>query len=225
MAQTKKEEPIVNIEGVYTKADSFFHENKKGLYIVIAGIALLFAGYFGYNYYMDGRNEEAAEMIWKAEYYFEVDSIDKAMKGDNTYVGFEYIASEYSGTKTGKLAEYYLGICAMKKGEYQAAINHLEKCDFDDEIVGAIAKGSIGDAYIELGNVEEGIKYFDKAVSHSDNNFTSPIYLLKAGLAYEKMGNYNKALEAYATIKDKFPNSVEGRDIEKYIAKAESFKK
>ncbi len=225
MADVNKEETIVDIQGVYSKADSFLHNNKNVIYGVIAAIVLVVAGVFGYNYYQSGQNDEAAELIWKAEYYFEVDSLDKAIKGDGAYVGFENIASSYSGTKTGNLAEYYLGICYLQKGEFQNAIDHLQKCDLDDQVVGAIAKGSIGDAYVELGNTEEGIKYFEKAVSHSDNNFTSPIYLLKAGLAYEKLSNYNKALELYTNIKDKYPNSVEGRDIEKYIAKAETFKK
>lgn len=225
MAEVKKEETIVDIQGVYSKADSFLHNNKNGIYGGIAAIVLIVCGVFGYKYYQNTQNEEAAELIWKAEYYFEVDSLNKAINGDGAYLGFQSIADNYSGTKTGNLAEYYLGICYMQKGEFQAAIDHLEKCKLDDEVVGAIAKGSIGDAYVELGNTEEGIKYFEKAVSHSENNFTSPIYLLKAGLAYEKLGNWTKALEVYNNIKDNFPNSVEGRDIDKYIAKAESFKK
>ncbi|MES2627798.1 MAG: tetratricopeptide repeat protein [Bacteroidota bacterium] len=225
MAEINKEETIVNIQGAYAKADNFLHNNKKGIYGGIAAVVLLVGGFLGYKYYQTTQNDEAAELIWKAEYFFEVDSLDKAINGGEGYLGFQTIASNYGGTKTGNLAEYYLGICYMQKGEFQAAIDHLEKCDLDDEVVGAIAKGSIGDAYVELGNTQEGIKFFEKAAKHSENNFTSPIYMLKAGLAYEKLGDWNKALELYSDIRDNYPNSAEGRDIEKYIAKAESLKK
>lgn len=225
MADVKKEETIVDIQGAYSKADNFLHNNSKMIYGVIGAAVLIVAGVFGYKYYQGTQNEEAAELIWKAEYYFETDSLDKAINGDGVYLGFQAIANSYGGTKTGNLAEYYLGVCYMQKGEFQAAIDHLEKCNLDDEVVGAIAKGSIGDAYVELGNTEEGIKHFEEAIAHSNNNYTSPIYLLKAGLAYEKLNNYNKALEVYTTIRDNYPNSVEGRDIDKYIARAETFKK
>ncbi len=225
MSEIKKDETILDIQGAYAKADNFLNNNRKGLYGVVGGLVLVVGGLLGYNYYTDSQNDEAAELIWKAEYYFEADSLDKAINGDGNFLGFKYIADNYGATKTGHLAEYYLGICYFQKGEYQAAIEHLENCNLEDEVVGAIAKGSIGDAYVELGKTQEGIEYFEKAVKHSKNNFTSPIYLLKAGLAYEKLGDFNKALETYNTIKDNYPNSVEGRDIDKYIAKAESFKK
>ncbi len=225
MAELNKEETIVDISGVYSKTDNFLHNNKKGIYGGIAAVVLIVAGAIGYNMYQSSQNDEAAELIWKAEYYFEVDSLDKAIKGDGAYAGFATIADNYSGTKTGNLAEYYLGTCYMQKGEFQNAIDHLEKCNLDDEVVSSIAKGSIGDAYVELGNTEKGIEYFEKAVANSDNNYTSPIYLMKAGLAYEKMNNWAKALESYNHIKDNFPNSMEARDIDKFIAKAESLKK
>jgi len=225
MAEIKKDETILDIQGAYSKADHFLKNNRNGLYGVMGALVLVIGGLFAYNFYVDSQNEEAAQLIWKAEYYFETDSLDKAINGDGNYMGFKYIADNYGSTKTGRLAEYYLGICYYQKGEFQAAIDHLENCKLEDEVVGAIAKGAIGDAYVELGKTQEGIEYFEKAVAHSKNNFTSPIYLLKAGLAYEKLGDYTKALETYNTIKDNYPNSVEGRDIDKYIAKAESFKK
>lgn len=225
MAEIKKDETILDIQGAYSKADDFLKNNRNGLYAVLGGLVLLIGGLIGYNYYTSTQNDEAAQLIWKAEYYFEVDSLDKAINGDGAYLGFKYIADNYGSTKTGRLAEYYLGICYYQKGDYQAAIDHLENCQLDDEVVGAIAKGAIGDAYVELGKTQEGIEYFEKAVAHSKNNFTSPIYLMKAGLAYEKVGDFTKALEAYNNIKDNYPNSVEGRDVDKYIAKAELMKK
>ncbi|HEX4888446.1 MAG TPA: tetratricopeptide repeat protein [Luteibaculaceae bacterium] len=225
MATPKNEETIVDVQQAYAKADHFFNNNRKAFLVAGGAVLAVVLGIFGFNYYSASQNDEAKELIWKAEYYFEKDSLDKAIKGDGQYLGFEYIANNYGSTKTGQLAEYYLGLCFMAKGEFQTAIEHLEKCDFNDEVIGAIAKGNIGDAYVELGNVEKGISYFEEAAEHSENSFTCPLYLQKAALAYEKLGKYDEAIKAYTRIKEEFPNSAEGREVEKYIARAESFKK
>ena len=42
-------------------------------------------------------------------------------------------------------------------------------------------------------------------------------YLLKAAVACEEVGDKGKALKLYETIKDKYPQSIEGYDIDKYI--------
>ncbi len=225
MAENNSTEPIVDIQQTFSKADSFFENNKKPLLTLLLAVLVFVGGYVAYTYYLTGQNQEASELIWKAEYYFEVDSLDKAINGDGNYAGFQTIADNYSGTKTGELAEYYLGVAYLNKGEFQKAIDHLEKCSLDDQIVGAIAKGATGDAYVELGNLEKGLSNFDAAISHSDNNFTAPIYLMKKANVLEKQNNWKGALDAYNIIKQKYSNTTEGREIEKYIARAESFVK
>jgi len=37
----------------------------------------------------------------------------------------------------------------------------------------------------------------------------------------EEKGNYNGALEKYTIIKDKYPQTIEGYDIDKYISRLE----
>jgi tetratricopeptide (TPR) repeat protein len=53
----------------------------------------------------------------------------------------------------------------------------------------------------------------------ADNSFHSPIYLMKAGIIYESEGKYEDALKLYEKIQDKYPESNEGRSIEKNIAR------
>ena len=48
-----------------------------------------------------------------AEIYFEKDSFNLALNGDLNSAGFIDIADDYSSTKTGKLANYYAGICYL----------------------------------------------------------------------------------------------------------------
>jgi len=127
---------------------------------------------------------------------------------------------EYGITKSANLAKYYAGICYYKLGEYEDAIEQLKKFDSDDIMVATIALGAIGDAYVELGEIDEGIEYYLKAAERKPNDFTSSLFLKKAGLMYEEQGNFKKALEAYEKIEKEFPRSEESRDIEKFITSA-----
>ena len=213
-------------EEVYSRTEHFIHDNRQILLGVIGGILLIVAVYFLYqNLYLEPLEAEAQEEMFMAEKYFAQDSLNKAVYGDGAYLGFINIADDYSATKAGNLANYYLGISFLRMGEYQAAIDALDDFSSDDKIVSTIAIGAIGDAYMELGDVNRAADYYEDAALRNDNEFTSPVYLLKAARAYEHAGNYNKALEYYQQIKKNYKSTPEGTDIDKYIARAEAFVK
>ena len=79
----------------------------------------------------------------------------------------------------------------------------------------------MGDAYMELDKVAEAAKAYENAAANA-NTFTSPFYLLRAGMAYEMVGNYQKAIDTYKRIKAEYPNSNEAFSIEKYIGRAQA---
>lgn len=219
-----EEDVIVDVQEVYSKTEHFLEDNKKPLTYVMVLIFVVFGGYYAYkNLYKAPLEKEAAELIWKAEYYMEIDSLDKAIEGDGNYFGLDYIAEEYSGTKSGNLAEYYLGTCYMKKGEYQIALDYLSGVSFEDEALGAVAFGAAGDACVELGDYSKAVSYFKKAIAHSANGYTAPLYLMKEALVNEELGDYDAALDNYERIQKEFPNSSQARDIEKYIARASAY--
>lgn len=222
MAKKKntEDETIVDVQKVYSKTEQYVEDNSKVLLIIGGIIVLLFVGYFAVTrLYLFPKNEEGMELLWKAEYWFEVDSMQRALEGDESYYGFEYIANEYSSTQAGELAAYYSGIIYYNMGDYQRAISYLEQADLSDHMLGAVSRGTIGDAYVELGNLGKAVGYFEKAVSHSDNPLTAPVYLKKAALVYEDQGDFDKALANYKKIKEKFPTSNEARNIDSYIAR------
>lgn len=222
MAKKKNqgEETIVDVQKAYSKTEQYVEDNSKVILIIGAIIVVLFAGYFAVTrLYLFPKSEEGMELLWKAEYWFEIDSLEKALVGNESYYGFEYIADEYSSTQAGELAAYYSGIIYLEMGDYERAISYLKKTSFKDEMLGAVAQGAMGDAYIELGNIGEGLKHFERAANHSDNPLTTPVYLKKAALVYEDKGQADKALTNYKKIKDKYPNSAEARNIDSYIAR------
>ena len=104
-------------------------------------------------------------------------------------------------------------------GQYQEAINYLEAFSSNDKMVGPVATGAIGNCYMELGNTETALDYYKKASNQNKNDFTGPMFRLKAGFAAEKLGQNDVALNLYKSIKTDFPGSQESRNVEKYIAR------
>lgn len=223
MAQEIKDEPIVDVEQAFSKTELYIEQNKKSLMIISFVIIALVGGYFAYKYwYVAGEETKARSEIFKAEDYFGKDSLNKAMNGDGVALGFTQIVDEYSITPSGNLAEYYLGICYLKKGQYEDAITHLKEFNGTDQIVGPQATGAIGDAYMELGKTDEAITFYLKAAEQNTNNFTTPIFLKKAAMANENKANYADAVKLYERIKNEFAETTEGKDMEKYISHAKT---
>jgi tetratricopeptide (TPR) repeat protein len=163
--------------------------------------------------------KEAHGQMFVAEQYFEKDSFNIALNGDGNNWGFLKIIDEYGATKAANLAHYYAGICYLQTGKFQKAIDQLEDFSSGDKLVGPISEGAKGDAYLELGNKDKALKCYLKAANKKENEFVSPIYLLKAASVSEALGDYKQALGLYQDIKEKFPKSYEGRQVEKNIAK------
>lgn len=211
---------LETVENALSKTEQYIEENQKSLTIIIVAIAVIVAVYLGYKrFYLAPAEKNAQEEMFMAEKYFEIDSFQLALEGDGSYLGFLDIIDEYGVTKSANLAYYYAGICYLQTGEYEEAIKHLKKFDANDVLVSTVALGAIGDAYVELGDLEEGASFFIKAADKKKNNFTSPIYLKKAGLVFEELEDYKKALDTYEKIQKQYPKSEEAADIEKYITK------
>lgn len=221
--EIRGDQRLENIEESLTKTEQFIIHNQKSISIVVGVIVVIILGYFGFQrYYQQPKTKEAQEQMFMAQKYFASDSLDKALYGDGNSLGFIDIADEYSFTKPGNLANYYAGISFLKKGEYNQAIEYLGDFDSDDQIVGPMAIGATGDAYLELGENEKAASYYIDAADEEDNDFTSPLFLFKAGQVYEIMNDYDAAIDVYTRIKEDYARSNEGRIIDKYIARAET---
>ena len=222
----KTEERIEKVEQAFSRTEIFFEKNQKIILIVVGVIVVIILGFFGFKrFYLAPRETEAQGQMFMAEKYFEMDSINKALNGDGNYLGFLDIIDQYGITKCANLSHYYAGICYLKKGEFEKAIEQLKKFSSNDQFIGPMASMAIGDAYMELKQVDEAIDYYLKGADKKKNEFITPVILMKAGWAYEEIGKYDQALKVYKRIKEEYPRSNEGREILKYIAKMEGLLK
>jgi tetratricopeptide (TPR) repeat protein len=222
MAKHKKDEnpsTISSVEETLTRTEQYLEENYKTLLIGLAAIVLLVGLGWLAKIYLNKRNDEAQSQMFQAEKYLEIDSLKLALNGDGNYLGFLDIAKDYKFTNSGNLARYCAGICYLHLGNYNEAIDFLNKYSKKDKVIGSLAIGATGDAYVELGNVEKGVSKYIEAADYAKNSFNSPIFLMKAAEIYESTGKYQEALNLYERIQNKYPESTEGTTIEKNIAR------
>lgn len=211
------------IEERLTDFESWVNANRKILSYVVGGIVGLIVLYLAVSrFYLAPRNEEANNQMFMAQQWFGMDSLRLALDGDGNYPGFLQIISDYRWTDAANLAHYYAGVSYLRLGSFQEAIDHLKKFKGRDKIVSAMAYGAMGDAYSELGDFDKAVSYYKKAAYHHENELITPVYLKRAGMLLEKTGRPQEALKLYEAVRAQFPNSVEGREMDKYIGRVEA---
>ena len=209
------------VEERVSAVDNFFKEHGKLIWgcaialIVIGAVSLCYQ-----KFYLQPKKAEAAAQLYPAENNFAAGEYDLALNGDGNVLGFAQVIDEY-GSKAGAAVYFYAGVCELQLGNYAEALGYLKKYDGKDAILAARALGCQGDAYVGLEKLNDALSCFDKAAAKADNMFAAT-YLLKAGVVCEELGNPAKAVAYYKKIKDQYPQSMEGYDIDKYISRIEN---
>lgn len=213
-----------------SRSEQWVSRNQNYILGAIAVIAVVVLGYLAYNQFVQNpREESAANELYYPQQYFEQalnatsrDSLyNLALNGAEGKYGFLDIIEEYSGTKAANLASYAAGMAYLNMQQYEQAIVHLENFTSDDAMLGALAKGGIGDAFMQLGQPEEALTYYEQAFKHNENNFTTPKFLYKAGITAVELGMNEKALTYFRRIKEEFPDAAEAATIDVFIGMAQ----
>ncbi|MDL2282278.1 tetratricopeptide repeat protein [Parabacteroides sp. OttesenSCG-928-G06] len=229
MATNKKkgDHKEVEVGEIVSRSEQFIEKYSKHLMYGVLAVAVVVALVLGVRHgYLIPREKKANTALFKGEQYFARDSFAIALHGNGAdYDGFEGILKEYGSTKAGNLAKAYAGICYFHLGENDAAMKNLKGFSAKDNMISPAVTGLVGDCYVNMGQVKEAIPYFEKAAKQANNPVVSPSYLKKAGIAYESLGQSSEAIKAYTTIKEKYFNSMEAADIDKYITRASELKK
>jgi tetratricopeptide (TPR) repeat protein len=214
-------ESVLEPKKTAANLEHWIKENSKKVGIALAVVILIPLGYLGYKKFILQPKEDAAyAAMFFAEQNFAEENYEAALNGNEEFSGFLSIIDEYGNTKAGNLARYYAGICYLRTAQYEQAIEQLENFSSDDILVSSVAFGALGDAYRETGNAEMAVSNYEKAANKNPNNFTSPIYLKKAGMTYEDdLNDLKKALACFERIEYEFPMSREGQEAMKYITR------
>ncbi len=199
-----------------TKAEAFFEKNKKGIIIaVVAIIAVIVCAILANTYYFEPRQQEASTELAKSQELFQQEQYDKAL------TGFQKVASDYSSTDAGNLAQLYIGLCQANLGKWQEAVDALESFSGkDDAMISPAAEGALGNAYANLNQLDKAVEHLKKAAELADNNALSPNFLIQAGEILESQGKKDEALKLYQQVKEKYFNSMQYQVIDAFIERA-----
>ena len=227
MAEQKNQNEHLNVEDALTQSEAFLVKYKNAIIGGVVAVIIIVAGFIMYkNLYAEPREEKAQAALFKGQEYFEQDAFEQALNGDSIgYTGFLKVADEYSGTKAANLAKAYAGICYAQLGKYEEAVKMLDSFNGKDQMVAPAILGAAGNCYAQLGQLDKAASTLMSAADKADNNTLSPIFLMQAGEILVKQGKYDDAVDAYTKIKDKYFQSYQAMDIDKYIEQAKLMKK
>jgi TolA-binding protein len=229
--QSKTAEVFNTLDESASKSEQWVEKNQRFIIIGLISLTVIIIGYLAYNkYILEPKEIEAADELAFPKKYFEqaqtttvaVDSLyNLSLNGADGKYGLIDIADQYSNTKAGNLAKYMSGIAYLKTGDYESAIQYLSDFRSDDEMLGSLALGNIGDAFSEINQLEDALKYYIEAANFKDNNFTTPLFLFKAGNIAMELNNYDIAEEFFVRIKNQYSKSEEAKNINVFIQRAE----
>lgn len=213
-----------------SRSEEWVSKNQNYILGIIGVVAIAVLGYLAYNQFVQKPKETSAanEMYYPQQYFDQAlaattakDSLfTLALEGAEGKYGFLDIIEEYNGTKAANLANYSAGMSYLNMNKYEDAIIYLEDFKSDDDILGALAKGGLGDAFMQLNQPADALGYYEAAAAHSNNGYTTPKFLHKAGVTALEMGENSKALDYFQRIKDEFKDSDAARNIEAFIGMA-----
>ena len=218
MATKESKEKTEAVVEAVSKTDLFFKENKNLIIGVAVAAVLVAFGIFAFQkWYYQPKAREAQQQLYPAEMAFKAESWETALNGDGNNLGIAQVIEDY-GKATPAAAWFEAGICELQLGNFESAIDYLKNYKGKDAILKARSISCMGDAYVGLEDYAKALDCFVKAAGVIDNIYAAA-YLLKAGVTAEQLGKNEEALKYYTTIKEQYPQSMEGYDIDKYISR------
>ena len=215
--ETQQEQVATTVNGV----EEFFKNNQKWIEWALIVLLLIIFGFFALNrWVITPAKVEAQGQMFPAEQAFRNGNFETALNGDGNALGFNDIIDNY-GKRAGKAVYLYAGLCNLQLGNNEEAVAQLKKYNVKDKVMQARAHCAMGDAYSNMQDYANALASYKKAASMGDNELTAG-YLLKAALVSEELGDTDGALKLYKEIEAKYPQTLEGYDIEKYISRIEN---
>ena len=207
-----------------SKTENFVNKYQNYIIGSILSVLILFSIYYAYDkFVIQPKTVESNIEIFTAQKYFEMamtseenkDSLfNLSLNGADGKYGFLDIIENYSGTDAANISYYSAGMAYYNLKKYSESIELLENFSSNDEILQSLSYSTIGDSFVQLNQFEDGLSYYETALSYSNNSFIKPIILLKAGDLSKDLDKFSKAEKFYKEIKVDFPKSNEANLID-----------
>lgn len=199
------EETLTKLE----KAELWIKDNQKAITICCCTtVAVIALGLLYYFFLFLPKKQEAAAKLAAAVTAVEAGDYQGALYGNEQFEGLEQVISKY-GSKNGSAAYLYAAAAALKvvPADADAALEYLAKFKTKDNLLKARATALKGDALCCKGELEQAIACYEQAAEVA-GGLNGVEYTFKAGNTYEILGQNDKALETYKSIKEQFPTDI-----------------
>ncbi len=229
--ESKTAEVFEKLDDTASKTEMWVSKYQNVILIAIGIIILSVLSYLSYNKFIfEPKAKEAISELNQAQIYFDLalnsvksDSFFlRALNGGEGKYGFLDIIENYENTPAAKLAIYSAGMAYLNLKDYDNAIHYLDQFKGDDILLSALSKGSIGDAFIEIGQLEDAFEYYIQASEVSENLFSTPKYLYKAAITGSKIGKIVQSIDLLKKIKRDFPESEQSDYVDVQIGRLET---
>lgn len=206
--KTPATEQIEQAEDIVAKARA----NKKTLVGVSVALVVVIVAVLVWLLVAQSGSRKADELIARAD----------AAQNDSIALSL-YADAAKAGYKSGNRAKAEMGIRLYREGKYEEALKYLDDASLDDEIAAAGVYTLQGDCHVNLDQLDQALKCYNKAISKADKNpEIVPFVLIKEANIYRAQEKYADEAKAYKTILDDYPTYVATTrvDIKKYYERA-----
>lgn len=197
--------------------------------IAIGTIVVFILGFFSYRQFMwKPANEKSKETYYVALNTIKNDNLivaaadtGKATAKTDPIKKLQSSVKKFDGKIGGEVSKYLLATQYMRKGKFKEALSLLENVSVEDTYVSAMVIGLQADCHSELNDFESAYSLYQEAASKNENDFTSPMYLYKAGIHAEKLKKTKEAKSCYEKIAVQYPKSffAKEKSLDAYIAR------
>jgi tetratricopeptide (TPR) repeat protein len=230
MAEKKVPVPEHNL--ALERAKGFWAKYSKPIIYASSAIIVIVGGIFAYKYFFKlPKEKQAHEAVFVTQRAFADlgNAIDdstrrihaqRVLNGEGKTPGALKIISQYDGTDAANLCQYYAGTAYLHLKQFDKAIKHLKEYDSKSSQIQSRAYGMIADAYAELKKNDDALEYYKKAANENEKDeATTSEFLFRAALFAESIGKTEDAIDLYKRIREDYPTTQRGGEVDKYLAR------
>ncbi|MFC1553524.1 tol-pal system YbgF family protein [candidate division KSB1 bacterium] len=211
--QIKEDKLLTTISKVN---DYLENEWKKLVFIAASALFIILISYFFVQRSQDAENE-ASSRLYAVEFQF----IERQLFNDQTAIELERIVNEFSNTKAGGNAAYYLGVTYYNLGNYTLAEQWFNRYldDYaEDNFLHSTALSGLAATFEQKQMYKEALEYYLKAAKDFPKEYSVAESLLGAARNYALLDQKDNAIRQCEEIIEKFPNTRQSLEAQKLLA-------
>lgn len=202
----KSREPEQEIRTLAHNASEFLAAHRKNVTIIVSVFAAVLILAAGYRIMQSVQEQKATPLVMSAYGYF---SPSQGTGADfaKALELFRNVQKQYPSTRSGSIAQYYIGNCLANLGRNDEALSEYQtfasKYAGDRFLLGLVYE-RMGYVYSALGKQADAVKAFEQ----SETLIGPGISTLELARLYEASGNVAGSQQKYKLISDKLAGSA-----------------